>query len=215
VGALVADALAVYGHRVDELGLATEHDMVLAFLQAEVDSPRFGTAVAGVLQALGLTRALIDQPDLMSEQENGQRILVLANTRGYRINRYLFTGFPCEATTWRRVGLGRDDFPLLRYCNEQGAPGFVQLTGGTRRVVDAAANFERITTDAHKHVKPVVTALRAGQTYPPLIAVESGVGDLIMVEGYTRATAHAVVGPTAPVEFFIGRCPDLSQWPFY
>ena len=99
---------------MEELGQATEHEVVLGFLQAEVDSPRYGARIAWVLQQLGLTRALIDKPDLTREQDNQQRILVLANTRGYRANLYLFAGFPCDATAWRRVRLGPDDFPLLR-----------------------------------------------------------------------------------------------------
>lgn len=80
--------------------------------------------------------------------------------RGYRANRWLFAD-----TTWRRVGLEPGDFALLRYCNPTGALGFVQLSGGTRRVVDAAASFDRIETDASPHVRAVVEALRAGEAY--------------------------------------------------
>ncbi len=51
--------------------------------------------------------------------------------------------------------------------------------------------------------------------YPPLVAVESGVGDLILIEGYTRGTAYGVLGPTAPVEFFVGAAAAIRQWYFY
>lgn len=44
------------------------------------------------------------------------------------------------------------------------------------------------------NIRAVATALRGGRRYPPLIAVESGQGDLILVEGYTRATAYALTG---------------------
>ena len=200
---------------MEELGPATEHDMVLAFLQGEVDSPRWRERYAWVIQQLGATRDLIDRPDLTREADNRQRITVLANMRGYRVNRFLFTGFPCDATTWRRVRLAPGDFGLLRYCNPAGAPGFVQLSGGTRRVVDAAANFAQMETDASPHVRAVAEALKAGQTYPPLIAVESIEGDLILVEGYTRATAYALLGPPGPVDFFIGTSPRIHEWAFY
>src|SRR5215467_13052121 len=112
------------GHTVRELGPATEHEVVLAFLQAEVDSPRFGPLVAQVLQGLQLTRALIDQPDLTGAQQNLERINVLANYRGYRVNLWLFNGFPCDTITWRRARLGLDDFAMLRYGNEKCAPGY-------------------------------------------------------------------------------------------
>jgi len=49
---------------MEELGAATEHDMVLTFLQAEVDSPRWRDNVQTVLEHFGATRALIDRPDL-------------------------------------------------------------------------------------------------------------------------------------------------------
>src|SRR5262249_58031318 len=103
----------------------------------------------------------------------------------------LFTRFPLD-TEWRRARLSRTDFLRLVYCNVSGAPAFVELSGGTRRVVVAAANFDHTETPASPLIRPVVAALRAGQQHPPLIAVESRDGDLILVEGYARATAHAI-----------------------
>ena len=43
----------------------------------------------------------------------------------------------------------------------------------------------------------------------------AGLRDLTLIEGYTRAVAHAAVGPSGPVDFIMGRCPDLIGWPFY
>jgi hypothetical protein len=200
---------------MDELGLATEHDMVLAFLWAEVDSPRWRELYASILQSVRVSRGIIDRPDLTRAEDNEQRIRVLARTRGYRVSKYLFTGFPCDTTTWRRVRLGPGDFGLLRYGNQSCAPGFFQLSGGTRRVVDAATNFPHVETDASPHVTGVVESLRAGKTYPPLIAVNSMAGDLILVEGYTRTTAYAVVGAFGPVDFLIGTSPHIQDWQFY
>lgn len=96
------------------------------------------------------------------------------------------------------------EFRSLYYGNLGPQGGVIILSGGTRRVVDAAFNFDRVETDASPHIRAVAEALRTGRAYPPLIAVESGVGDLILVEGYTRATAYAIVGPPGPVGFFIG-----------
>ncbi len=48
-----------------------EHDMVvLAFLRAEVDSPRWREGCIWVLQQLGATRDHIDRPDLTREPDN-------------------------------------------------------------------------------------------------------------------------------------------------
>jgi len=94
-------------------------------------------------------------------------------------------------------------------------PQLVWLSSGTRRVVDADANFNTAEIDVSPHVRAVVAELRDKRTYPPLIAVESGVGDLILVEGYTRATAHAIVGPSMPVDFIIGTSPRIGEWVLY
>lgn len=197
-----------------ELGPASEHEMILAFLQAEVDSNRFGAITAQALQQVGATRTLIDQPDVKNATENGQRLDVLSRTRGYP-GQLLFQGFP-DDVAWRRVQLEPEDFKLLRYCNSIGAPTFNGLSGGTRRVLDAAANFPGVPPiHEEPHIRAVSKSLRAGKTYPPLIAVEDGAGGLLILEGYTRATAHALVGTRSPVEFIIGTSPRIASWAFY
>jgi hypothetical protein len=197
---------------MDELGPATEHEMVLAFLQAEVDAPRWRDRYAWALQQIGATRALIDRPDLTSDAENAKRIDILRRVRGYRGNEYLFRGFPLD-TTWRHVRLPPVQFDLLRHCT--GAPEFIQLSRGTRRVVDAAANLDQFKTPTSQNIRAVVQALKKGQSYPPMVAVDSGEGELLLVEGYTRATAYAALRPPRPVEFFIGTSPNIRRWAFY
>jgi hypothetical protein len=197
---------------MDDFGPATEHEMVLAFLQAEVDAPRWRDRYAWALQQIGATRALVDRPDLTSDAENAKRIAILGGVRGYRGNVYLFRGFPLD-TTWRRVRLPPVQCDLLRQCT--GAPEFIELSRGTRRVVDAAANLDQFRTPTSQNVRSVVQALKKGQTYPPLIAVDSAEGELLLVEGYTRATAYAALRPPRPVEFFLVVSPNIRRWAFY
>lgn len=113
---------------MEELGLATEHEMVLAFLQAEIGSERWRGHYATGLEQLGLTRALIDHADLTNEQDNQHRIELLASVRGYRANRWLFTGFPLD-TVWRRARLAPADFALLHYRNRRTNEGLFQAVG--------------------------------------------------------------------------------------
>jgi len=35
-----------------------------------------------------------------------------------------------------------------------------------------------------------------------------------VLEGYTRATAYALLDPPGPVEFFIGTSPRIREWYF-
>src|ERR1019366_4177138 len=103
-----------------EMGLATENDMVLAFLRAEVESPRFGAIYSQYLDRLntcGISRErLIDSADLNSPRENAQRIELLKAVRGYRANNLLFRSFPNDVT-WRRVGVEPSDWMNVRYAN--------------------------------------------------------------------------------------------------
>jgi hypothetical protein len=71
-----------------------------------------------------------------------------------------------------------------------------------------------IDNEASLGVRGVITALRAGKTFPPLIAAEGTQGELILIEGHTRATAHAFL-QTPEVEFFVGSSPLISRWAFY
>jgi len=61
-----------------ERGPATEDEMVLAFLRAEIDSSRYDEFIATALVRLGFTRRLIDQPDLTDGPENAGRKKLLA-----------------------------------------------------------------------------------------------------------------------------------------
>jgi hypothetical protein len=196
-----------------ELGPATEHEMVLAFLQAEIDSPRWSACYAAGLRRLGATRVLIDAANLGSAQENQSRIALLGLVRGYRVDTLLFAGFPSNVV-WRRVVLDATDFGLLRFANLGPANSFIRLSRDTRRVVDAAANLNSINTPENAGILAVVAAIRASAPHPPLIAAESGGGNLLLIEGYTRATAHAYVG-TPAVEFYVGISPDIRDWRLY
>jgi hypothetical protein len=92
-----------------ELGPATDNDMVLAFLQAEIDSTRFGGYYSQILSNSSLDRSLIDKPDMQSAQDNRVRRQLLKLVRGYEDGTYLFQGFP-GGVTWRRIGLTPEEF---------------------------------------------------------------------------------------------------------
>jgi hypothetical protein len=197
-----------------EIGPATESEMVLAFLQAEIDSTRYGKYYSEVLSKSSLDRrAIIDDPDMHSARDNQIRNKLLGVVRGYGDGKYLFQGFPA-GVAWRQIALAPEEFSLLKYANE---PSWVKLSGGTRLVVDGAKNIGvlKVAEDTNGNVQSVVAGIRAEKRYPPLIAVEGEGGFLIMVEGHTRATAYALVPPSELVHCIVGSSPRMRTWAFY
>ena len=61
-----------------EQGPASQDDVVLAFLQAEIDSPKWGPCYLAAMQARGWNRTgLIDTADLSNSQANHNRRTLL------------------------------------------------------------------------------------------------------------------------------------------
>lgn len=70
-------------------GPATEDEMIVAFLRAEIDSSRYGeNYVRAGLRARGLERRLIDSPNVTDSVENGVR-RQLMGYRGYEVRQAL------------------------------------------------------------------------------------------------------------------------------
>jgi hypothetical protein len=193
-----------------ELGSATEHEMIAAFLQAEIHSSRFQKYLFPP-HYHGCARALIEAPDFNDATANAERRALLAY-RGYP-GRLLFTGFPPNVA-WSRVRLEPQDFVQMRYANE---PSLIALSGMSRLVSDGAKNFAAGVPAAApmEHVKGIISALRAGNRFPPLIAAADTDGSLILIEGHSRATAYMVTGLPDNLEAFAARAPSFTGWHFY
>src|SRR3989442_4086072 len=209
-----------------EMGTVSNDEVVLAFLQGEVDSPLYGInspdvgpICRQVLAQVGFTREeLIEHGELPSLHQNHARKLLLGGIRGYP-DRFLFFSFPRNAT-WRRVRLEGDEVRRLRYGRFD---NWVALSGGTRSVYDGAT---RIAASAGKAdaqaavqnltvaVQAVANEVRGGKKYPPLIAADTADGCLILLEGHTRATAY-VVAETKDFEVYVASSPHIAQWRWY
>lgn len=212
-----------------ELGPATENDIVLAFVQAEIDSARYGELYSGTLLNSGLDRqSLVDAPNLRSARDNLVRRDLLRAIRGYPSGTLLFTGFPTNVL-WRRTTIMPDEFRILKYAKY---PSWEALSGGSRLVVDGARNvavqivvrgpdansiaqIEREIADGKRNITAVANEIKNGKRYPPLIAVEDEGGFLILIEGHTRATAYALAQVNEPIEILVGSSPDMMNWVFY
>ena len=102
------DILATMRIIRDDIG---EDEMVLAFLSAEVDSPRFSVAARSTLGDLELVR----DPDLSDSHANQRRRSALARYRGWGTNDYLFKNFPRDVI-WKLVEVAINELGEFRYA---------------------------------------------------------------------------------------------------
>jgi len=200
-----------------DLGLATEADMVLAFIKAEVDSVRFGALYQNCFDQLkpyGFDRgALVDGADIHSAQQNAVRKEILKAIRGYGANQFLFIRFPTNVT-WRRLALEQMDLCKLKYAN---CPPWVELSNNTRLVTEGAKNLGPDTPakDDAANIRAVADDLKRGRRYPELIGVDDPNGHIILMEGHTRATAYVLAKLPERVECIVGSSPTMNNWAFY
>jgi len=191
---------------------ATEHEMIAAFLQAEIRSSRFQVYFPPDLGAYHPRgRALIEAPNFKDAAENAARRTLLGY-RGYP-DTALFHGFPVNVT-WHLVRLELQDFARMRCAAEQ---SLVALSGAPRLVSDAAHTFEAGGPVAapFQQIWGVIAALRAGVGFAPLIAEQEADGSLILVEGHSRAIAYEITGLRDNVQAFIARAPTFAGWGYH
>ena len=198
------------------LGRVSDNEMIIAFLQAEIDSPRFRGSVDSALSNAGTNRSIVTTPNLQSEEENRLRRRALGLYRGFGQNRALFLDFP-QDVRWYKVLLDKDDLKKLRYLNY---PTWEELSGGSRLVTDGAQNVDRIHTDENTNatIKSIADAVRQGKRYPGLILVSDKLeGTLTLVEGNARATAYLLELDAIDdgIEAIVGYSEAIRQWRFH
>jgi hypothetical protein len=192
-----------------ELGPATNDEVVLAFLQAEIESPEHGPHIVDLLNRLCYDRSvLIDNADLSDAHANCARAVILGVRRGYGRNEVLFHGFPSDSK-WRRVLLDLNDIGRLKYI---GIQAFIDLSGGTRLAAEGACNYKNNPETAKKVVQ-ILEKISRGVSFPELVLVEDARKQLVIIEGNHRVTAYVVAG-VAETRALIGTSPTMDQWPF-
>ena len=195
-----------------KLRQAEESEVVLAFLQAEVDSPRWAKYYSGALAEYGANRSeLIDHADLKDKAANGVRRALLGRFRGFGVNRCLFAGFP-DDVQWRWVRLCAAELTILKYAN---CAPWTELSDGTRLVTDGAKNLAAMDAETRRNIESIAQGVRQDRPFPPLIAVESNSGFLLLVEGHCRATAYVAAGLCGSIDLLVGSSPGISAWQFF
>ena len=200
-----------------DLGTASENDVVLAFLRAEIDAPRFRDGHIQYLQSLGRSRtSLIDRADLANECDNHMRAISLALTRGYGRNALLFRGYPNDIV-WRRFETDVTELGQFLYAN---FPVLSEVAGTSRLVCEGARRVQAalpgLSMEAQRFVKGVpivVENAKAAHSFPELVAVrDSQSENIVLLEGHTRATAFVIAQKLSPTRVLIGSSPRMHEW---
>jgi hypothetical protein len=194
---------------------ATESEVVLAFLRAEVDSPRNGDDVRrALIDAGGLE--LTRNPDLNSEEENRARERALSAARGWP-NTELFEGFP-EKVEWYHGALQPDELERVRFIDYS---YWNELSGGSRRPSDVLATLQAgrlptwLTELGTSWCFEFAAQLATAQVVDDLIVMATpDLSQLVLLEGHSRLTAIFVGGlqRRLTVRAYLGLSEAIEQW---
>jgi hypothetical protein len=207
---------APYPCRIKLLGRSSVNEMIAAFVRGEFDSKRFGFNYKALLASTKYDRSIIDKPDVTNVDQNRVRHALLQRIRGYP-NRVLFQDFPSEGVSWHSIEFDNDEVGELWFANW---PTWVELSGGTRRIADGAANVDSVEVaengiSINEGVRAVADRLRSGESFAELIVVAQSLrGPFVTLEGHTRATAYSMVGhDIAPkVRAIAAVAPQMDEW---
>jgi len=204
---------------VNELGTATEDQVILAWLQAEIESPDFQAFVVGnPPQPANLSYALkaARSPDLRDEEQNRFRRDVISQVYGFGMGRGTFEGLG-EDLMWKRVGLTTSEVGKMLYARHDGA--WRMLSPVTRKVAEGATNVGHVFTGDQTNM--VVLSLASGLCHsdrkvPEIIALRGPDGQLVILEGHARATAIVLEAHRFPdgVDAYVGEGASIASWPY-
>ncbi len=197
---------------------ATFSEVIAAWLQAEIGSPRFGHH----LRLGEVDRSVVERPDLNDPAENSLRRHLLR----YRDD--ILTGIP-EDTEWWEAELAGEDLSGVLHINYRAWDIYSAGTGRLLRVAEAirddaspvAADDTQIgdgLAAIREHVAGIFHALAAGKAAGPLVLLgRSATGPFTVIEGNKRAAAlcwrHCLDGiPCSPLPVLVGLTLHPSPW---
>ena len=204
---------------VEDLGSASEDQVILAWLQAEIESPDFQAYIVGnPPNPTNLSAALraARQPDLRDAAQNELRRQIITSVYGFGQGTGSFQGLGNDIT-WRRVRLTAEDVGELLYARHEGA--WQLLSPVTRKVAEGATNVGHVFTGDGTNM--VVLSLASGLCHsekkvPEIIALKRPDDRLVILEGHARATAIALEAHRFPhgVQAYVGDGPSVAGWAY-
>jgi hypothetical protein len=203
---------------VDDLGSATENQVILAWLQAEIESVSFQQYLAGeppnpvyLAQALRAARS----PNLRDADQNELRRKIVVKTHGFGLGIKSFEGLANDIQ-WRRARVTSHEVGEMLYAS--GHPAWTALAPVTRKVAEGASNVGHVFSGDQTNMLVLALALRIADSNPPpalpeIICLRRPDSQLVIMEGHTRATAIMLEAHRIPqVTVFVGASPSVADW---
>jgi hypothetical protein len=204
---------------MEDHGPATEDQVILAWLQAEIESVDFQHHLVGeppnpafLSMALKAARA----PDLKDAEQNELRRRIITQTHGLGMGAGSFQGLANDIT-WRRFKLATPEVAEMLYANHSGS--WTILAPVTRKVAEGATNVGHVFTGDQTNM--VVLSLASGichseKKLPEVIALRRPDGRLVIMEGHARATAIVLEAHRFEhgVQVYIGDGPSVASWAY-
>jgi hypothetical protein len=205
---------------MDDLGSATENQVILAWLQAEIESVSFQQYLAGEPpNAVYLASALraARSPNLRDADQNELRRKIFMKTHGFGLGIKSFEGLANDVQ-WRRARVTSHEVGEMLYAS--GHPAWTTLAPVTRKVAEGAANVGHVFTGDLTNMLVLALALRIADSHPmpvlpEIICLRRPDGDLVIMEGHTRATAIMLEAHRIPqVVIYVGSSPSVASWAY-
>jgi hypothetical protein len=206
---------------MDDLGAASDDQVILAWLQAEIESPPFQEYLIGdppTPSHLGRALTLARKPDLESVEQNAERRRIIASAHGFGRGALIFAGLEGDIA-WRRVRASIAEVAEMLYSNRNAA--WTTLAPATRKVAEGAANAARIFAgdDTNMHILSLARTICHADPAPTLselICFRLPDGSISVVEGHTRATAGVLEAHKLPhgIEAYVGDSPSIGKWAY-
>ncbi len=206
---------------MEDLGVASDDQVILAWLQAEIDSPPFQSYLIGdppKPSHLARGLALARNPDLDNADHNAERRRIIASAHGFGRGALIFAGLDGDIA-WHRVRASIDEVAAMLYSNRNAT--WTNLAPATRSVSEGAANAARVFSgdDTNMHILALARTICHANPAPALsklICLRLPDGGIAVLEGHTRATAIVLEGHKLPhgVEVYVGDSPSINNWAY-
>jgi hypothetical protein len=200
---------------MDLLHVVTEAEVVAAFLRAELGSPRYGAPIRELMTS---DATLVTEPRLDDERENAERAELLDRHRSWLRREGLFDGLPREIE-WFVASTPRPELLEILYIDWG---WWVEITGGTRRPLDAARRIRagRVPGSDIGEEEGVALALAPPGRVPAPRLIALAPPDLrrvVLLEGHARLTSYALFPEHVPdrVEILLGLSERIADWSLF